>query len=86
MAGPFKFEGKPYTIAVEGKAVIAAIDNTTNTETMEPAAEVTPEAAIGEVEAPTEAGTSGGWMPVLVIVVIAAVAAGLVIYIKKAAA
>ena len=86
MPGPFKFESKPYTIAVESKAVIAATDNITNTRTMEPAAEVTPEAAIGEVEVLTTASRSGGWIPVFVIVVIAAAAAGLAIYRKKATA
>ena len=84
MAGPFKFESKPHTITVEGKAVIAAIDNTTSTGTTEPGAEVTPEVTIGEVEVPTTASSGGNWIPVLVIVVIAAVAAGLAIRKKKA--
>jgi len=51
---------------------------------MEPAAEATPEAAIGEVEIPTTASRSRSWIRVFVIVVIAAVAAGLAIYRKKA--
>jgi len=83
LAGPFKFESKPYTITVEDKAVIAAIDNTTSTGTTEPAAEVTPEATIGKVEVPTTASRGGNWIPVLVIVVIATVAAGLAIRRKK---
>ena len=84
MGGPFKVESKPYTITVENKEVIAAIDNTTSTGTTKPAAEVTPEATIGEVEIPTTDSREGNWIPILVIVAIAAMAAGLAIYKKRA--
>jgi len=66
--------------------VIAANDNTTSTGTKKPAAEVTPEATIGEVEVPTTVSRGGNWIPVLVIVGIAVVVAGLVMYKKKTSA
>jgi len=48
-----------------------------------PVPEVTPEATIGEVEVTTTVSRGGNWIPVLVIVGIAIVVAGLAMYKKK---
>jgi hypothetical protein len=64
--------------------VIAAIDKTTSTGTTEPAAKITPEGAMGEVEVPTTVSEGRSWRVVSILVGIAIVAAGLAIYKKKA--
>ncbi len=73
MAGPFKIEGKPYTITAEGKALIAAGEGEPRTGKIEPLA------ATGE-----ESVESKNWVAVLATGIIAVAAAGLAISRKKA--
>jgi len=85
VAGPYKIETKPYTIAVAGKP-------STTVSTPAVAAKVSPAAtaAPAEIEASTtvetQVGKGGSLKLVLVIGVIAVVVAGIAIFSKKTAA
>ena len=57
VAGPFKIKCKPYTMTIASKAVIAAIDDTASTETVEPAA-VKAASKTPEAEAATESASA----------------------------
>jgi hypothetical protein len=86
VAGPFKFESKPYAIAAQSRLVLAAEDKTGSgvTAPAETApAETAPETIVGEVEVPTTVGGDASPRLVWLIGGLAVIAAGFAIYKQK---
>ncbi len=84
VAGPFKFESKPYTIMAQSTLVLAAEDKTGSGVTAPSApAEPAPETIVGEVEVPTTVGGGASRKLIWVIGGLAVIAAGFAIYKQK---
>ena len=85
VAGPYKIETKPYTIAVAGKPSTAVSEPSVVAEVL-PATTAGPAEIEASTTGETQAVKGGGLKLVVVIGVIAVVVAGIAIFSKKTAA